>query len=165
MNATPIGDKGPVCTGLAAARGGGLLHLLRAEPLIGRQCPLLASGRDARAIRDDDRPRAQQPWGRLRVPSQAKPGWEQSRWMSMSLWPQSFSRNSSVGPLKPLLWGAVSAVDETLEKRLVEARAGGALRRRGTAPGWAVRCRMLLPEGTPRDPGGPESGSEVRRAR
>lgn len=165
MNATPIGDKGPVCTGLAAAGGGGLLHLLRAEPLIGRQCPLLASGRDARAIRDDDRPRAQQPWGRLRVPSQAKPGWEQSRWMSMSLWPQSFSRNSSVGPLKPLLWSAVSAVDETLEKRLVEARAGGALRRRGTAPGWAVRCGMLLPEGTPRDPGGPESGSEVRRAR
>lgn len=35
---------------------------LRAEPLTGRQCPLLASGRDARAIRDDDRPRAQQPW-------------------------------------------------------------------------------------------------------
>lgn len=56
-----------MCTGLATARGGGLVHLLRAEPLIGRQCPLLASGRDARAIRDDDRLRAQQPWGHLRV--------------------------------------------------------------------------------------------------
>lgn len=35
------------------------------------------------------------------------------------MWPQSFSKNSSAGPLKPLLWGVVSAVDETLEKRLV----------------------------------------------